>query len=105
MAKAKAVIADILDGEMHRTTHDSTFGDWASPGDKQYDATRPSDFMIDHFRAFGAATGDAVWGQSVDTLYGLIAYMQTSFAPATGLLPDFIVKTTTPTPTPAPSKF
>jgi len=103
--KAKAVIADLKSGDMHATTHEPVLGDWATPGDAQYDATRPSDFMLDHFRAFGAATGDATWTQSVDAVYGLVAHMQTTFSPTTGLLPDFIIKTTTAAPTPAPSKF
>jgi endo-1,4-beta-D-glucanase Y len=102
--KAKAVIADIKSGDVHQTTHQPTLGDWASPGDKEYDATRPSDFMLDHFRAFGAATGDAVWAQSVDSIYQLIGTIQTKYSPSTGLLPDFVV-TTTSAPAPAPPQF
>ena len=102
--KALAVIADIKDGELHKTTHQPLLGDWASPGDAQYDATRPSDFMLDHWRAFGAATCDGVWTQAVDSTYALVATFDGSFGRATGLLPDFVVKTTT-APAPAPPKF
>jgi endoglucanase len=104
LQKAMAVIADVESGDLHQTTHQPLLGDWASPGDPQYDATRPSDFMLDHLRAFGAATCDATWSQSVESVYQLIAKMQTSFSPSTGLLPDFIVKTTT-SPAPAAPSF
>jgi endo-1,4-beta-D-glucanase Y len=104
LQKAKDVIADLKDGDMHQTTHQPLLGDWATPGDSQYNATRPSDFMLDHFRAYGAATGDLTWSQSVDSVYSLIASMQSSFSPSTGLLPDFIVNTTS-SPAPAAANF
>jgi hypothetical protein len=40
----------------------------------------------------------------VDNVYALIAQMQTSSSPQTGLLPDFIINTTT-TPKPAAANF
>jgi endo-1,4-beta-D-glucanase Y len=104
LQKAQAVIADLKSGDMHMTTHEPLLGDWATPTDPQYNATRPSDFMLDHFRAFGPASGDAAWTQSVDAVYQLIDTMQTSFAPSTGLLPDFIINTTS-SPTPANANF
>ena len=104
LAKAKAVIADIKDGDMHGTTHQPLLGDWATTGDPQYDATRPSDFMLEHFRSFGTASGDATWGQAVDSVYALINTMQSGFSPQTGLLPDFIIKTTG-SPAPAAPNF
>jgi endo-1,4-beta-D-glucanase Y len=104
LQKAMAVIADLQAGDIHQTTHQPLLGDWATPGDPQYDATRPSDFMLDHFRAFGAASGAASWMMSVDSVYQLIATMQSGFASSTGLLPDFIVNTTS-SPKPAAANF
>lgn len=104
LQKAMAVIADVKAGDMHQTTHQPLLGDWDSPGDSHYDATRPSDFMLDHFRAMGVASGDAAWMQSVDSVYQLIATMQANDSPSTGLLPDFVVMTTS-SPAPAPAKF
>jgi len=104
LQKAQAVIADIQAGDMHQTTHQPLLGDWAAPGDAQYDATRPSDFMLDHFRSFGTASKDTAWSQSIDSVYQVIGTIQTSFSPSTGLLPDFVVKTTS-SPAPAPSGF
>ena len=71
---------------------------------KYYNSTRPSDFMIDHFRAFGAATGDAFWMGAVDNVHKLVATIQSGPAMASGLLPDFVINTTT-SPAPAPANF
>jgi endo-1,4-beta-D-glucanase Y len=104
LQKAQAVIADLKSGDMHQTTHEPVLGDWATPGDAQYNATRPSDFMLEHFRAFKVASGDADWNRGVDNVYQLLATLQTSFSPHTGLIPDFVVDTTT-SPKPAPPNF
>jgi endo-1,4-beta-D-glucanase Y len=100
--KAAQVIGDIKRGDIHGTTFEPVLGDWATSDDPQYNSTRPSDFMLDHFRAF-AATGDPSWMQTIDAVYGLVDTMQKMYAPQTGLLPDFVVNTTT-TPAPAMAK-
>lgn len=62
-------------------------GDWNDkPGQ-----TRPSDIMPTHFRAFYAATGDGFWTNVESKCYAMIEELQTNFAPATGLVPDFAV--------------
>ena len=38
---------------------------------------RTSDYMIGHFRAFKAATGDTLWDLAVDRAYELLDRMQT----------------------------
>jgi endo-1,4-beta-D-glucanase Y len=104
--KAKAVIADALNGDVNASTHLTTLGDWSTSSDPMYNATRPSDFMLDHFRAFGKATGDAAHWQSgtVDATYGVISAIESNQSAMTGLLPDFIVNTNT-APAPAPPNF
>ena len=61
---------------------------------------RTSDYMITHFKAFGRATNDTFWDSATDKAFYLLDLMQTNFAPATGLIPDFIINTGT---SPAPS--
>ena len=70
-------------GEIIPTTHLPLLGDWSSPGDKYYNSTRPSDFMIDHFRAFKAATGDTTWDQVIAATSGLVTAQQNTYAPTT----------------------
>jgi hypothetical protein len=59
------VIAAIKLHEVEPTTHLTNLGDWA-PGSAKYRfGTRPSDWMLDHFRASQAATGDAFWADVI----------------------------------------
>jgi hypothetical protein len=64
--------------------------------------SRTSDYMIGHFRAFQAATGDAFWSLAVDRAYALADRMQTVYSASAGLMPDFIVGTDTAAPYPSP---
>ncbi|MGI5176050.1 glycosyl hydrolase family 8 [Dactylosporangium sp. CA-152071] len=89
--------------EVNPTTHLLLLGDWSTPGDSLYWTTRPSDFMIDHFRAFRAATGDTAWDTIRTAHQNLITNLQAQYASGTGLLPDFVVNTNT-TPKPAPGE-
>jgi endoglucanase len=56
---------------------------------------RTSDYMITHFKAFKRATGDAFWDLASDRAFDLLNLMQNKFAPATGLIPDFVINTGT----------
>jgi hypothetical protein len=64
--------------------------------------SRTSDYMIGHFRAFAAATGDSFWNTAIDRTYWLVERMQTLYSPNVGLVPDFIVDTDTANPRPSP---
>jgi endo-1,4-beta-D-glucanase Y len=89
--------------EINPTTHLLKLGDWSTCCDALYYTTRPSDFHIDHMRAFRAATGDATWDTIRNAHQTLITNLQNQYAPSTGLLPDFVVTTNT-TPKPAPGQ-
>ena len=54
---------------------------------------RTSDYMIGHFRAFQAVTGDALWERAVNKAYKLLDRMQTVYSPGVGLVPDFVINT------------
>jgi hypothetical protein len=75
--------------------------DGTTRGLKTADVSRTSDYMIGHFRAFAAATGDSFWNMAIDRAYVLSTLMQTTFSSA-GLMPDFIVHTDTSAPIPSP---
>ena len=89
--------------EVNPTTHLFRLGDWSTCCDSLYWTTRPSDFMIDHIRAFRQATGDTAWDTIRTAHQNLITNLQNQYAPNTGLLPDFVVDTNT-TPRPAPGQ-
>ena len=75
--------------------------DGSTKGLRSADNNRTSDYMVGHFRAFKAATGDAFWGLAVDRAYWLIDRMQTVYSPGVGLMPDFVMATNTTTPYPS----
>jgi endoglucanase len=101
--EARRVIAAILASDIH-PQNSILVGDWASDSEsEQYTGTRSSDFMVDHFRAFRAATDVARWDAVVDKTHATVAYLQTQHAPDTGLLPDFAVDAPGATPSPAPA--
>ena len=89
--------------ELNPSTHLLKLGDWSSSGDQYYYITRTSDWMVDHFRAFRKATGDTAWDTVRTAHQNQIANLQSTYAPSTGLLPDFVVNTNS-TPKPAPGQ-
>lgn len=90
-AAHQLIEAGLLASVVHPMTYHLTLGDWANADEPRlYNATRPSDFMINHLRTYHAATGNAGWQRVLDTCYSLIERMQSVYSPATGLLPDFI---------------
>ncbi|MEH6421169.1 glycosyl hydrolase family 8 [Pseudomonas sp. CGJS7] len=104
-SEARKVIAAIRSSTIHPNNKLVHLGDWVSPGSAhQYNATRSSDWMLGHFRSFGAKLGDSYWTGVLDAHQNLLARMQSTYAPNTGLLPDFIVNTTG-TPRPAEVDF
>lgn len=104
-AEAERVLDAIAVGELDASGRYVRLGDWTSPAEPPYyAATRSSDFMPDHLRAFAAASGDALWTDVLDHTYAVLDALQATHSPATGLLPDFIVDPLG-TPAPAPPHF
>ncbi|MFN2426340.1 MAG: glycosyl hydrolase family 8 [Candidatus Binatia bacterium] len=103
--EAMAVLEDVLDGEVDATQSFTLLGDWVTPGVPPYDdSTRSSDFMVDHFASFASASGSTAWTDLRDSLYSIVASLQTTHSAGVGLVPDFIVDPAT-SPAPAPAMF
>ena len=90
--EARRVIGAIGLSEVNPETRLPLLGDWATTAMFYY-ATRPSDFMPDHFRAFAAATGADKFSTSVDRIYEITTRLQAGAGINTGLLPDFAIET------------
>ncbi|APU14119.1 glycosyl hydrolase family 8 [Actinoalloteichus fjordicus] len=105
-ALAVTRINAIKRSEVHPETNLMELGDWAHPEwtPQLYWGSRTSDWMLDHFRVFGAATGDADWDTIRLAHQDLIETLQDDYAPDTGLLPDFVQDTGT-NPRPAQGQF
>ncbi len=69
LAHARKIITDGVKGAaMGRESKRTLLGDSCTD---QY-ATRASDWMTDHFKAYQHATRDNFWGEATNTVYGLI---------------------------------
>jgi hypothetical protein len=68
-------------------------GDWATlPGEGMWmTVSKPSNFMLGVFRAFGKASGDMYWTEVVDALQTLIADVHSKYSPMTGLFPRYLM--------------
>jgi endo-1,4-beta-D-glucanase Y len=100
---AVETLAAIIRHTMDEATGLTLLGDWVTPDGDYAHATRTSDWMIDHFRAF-AAIDPGTWNRAVDAHLDLALKLQEEFAPKTGLLPDFVADTAE-APKPAPPHF
>jgi hypothetical protein len=91
-AAANRVLAGIRESTIGPVSKLPMLGDWVDPdGPKANEWTpRTSDFMTGHFRAFGRATGNAVWHDVANASLGVVEALQRDFSSETGLLPDFV---------------
>jgi endoglucanase len=89
--EAISIIDAIKLHEINQNHWTPLLGDWVMPGNSEFNDSRTSDFIPDHFRAFYHTTGENNWEASVNKCYTLINDIQSNFSPVTGLLPDFIV--------------
>jgi hypothetical protein len=92
LGEALLMLADIKSGDVDSTGEYVLLGDWTTPSEPQYYlATRSSDFMPAHYRSFAAASADPTWTAVLNRTYQIVDAMQTTYSPATGLLPDFVI--------------
>jgi endoglucanase len=97
---ARAVMAASMARVVTANDH-LLIGDWAAGATGYATATRTSDFMMSHFQAFAAASGDGRWQKLRTNNY---AVLQAVVPPDTGLSPDFVVDLPE-NPRPAPPGF
>ncbi|MCS5721112.1 glycosyl hydrolase family 8 [Herbiconiux sp. CPCC 203407] len=102
--EALRIIAALKRSAINPQTFLPELGDWVSAESGYLYGTRTSDLMVDHFTAFENATGDVFWGQVARASSALVAELQETASPGTGLLPDFAVNTDT-VPAPAPPGY
>ncbi|MDR4308020.1 chitosanase [Chelatococcus sambhunathii] len=104
LAGAKRVMTAMMASNVVSRTNLTNLGDWVTLGKSKYSfASRSSDWMPGHFRAF-AKKGSKDWKDVLAATRKTAARLQTTYAPGTGLLPDFVVDTDA-TAKPAPKGF
>ncbi|WP_229106813.1 glycosyl hydrolase family 8 [Paenibacillus sp. 1001270B_150601_E10] len=90
LQEGKNIINAIMANDVNQTQWTLRLGDWATSGSYNT-ATRPSDFMLSHMKAFEAATGDTKWTNVINKTYSIMNTIYTNNSSTTGLLPDFVV--------------
>lgn len=106
LGEAKLVIGDIMRYDVNHEFWTLTLGDWVSQCDSSesyYHATRSSDFIMQYLPVFAEVSGDANWLKVYDTTYQII--QEVTAGSGTGLLPDFIVRSSSGTFQPASANF
>jgi endo-1,4-beta-D-glucanase Y len=99
LAQAKRTITNgIKESDVCLSTKRTLLGSWST----DHFATRTSDWMVDHFKAYREVTGDTFWDDVTSSVYGLIKQITNDYSSGTGLVPDFVVGVT---PQPARPKF
>jgi hypothetical protein len=88
--EALAMIAAIKREEINPITYIVMEANGESPHSRDYYDMRASDFMPEHIRAFREATGDSDWDSVLNNNYRLFHYLQDTYSPEVGLVPDFI---------------
>jgi endoglucanase len=90
LEQGRRMIASILKQEINQKDFSVLLSNDVEPDSKDYSDMRSSDFMPAHFRAFRKASGDPAWDTVIDNNYRLFRYMQNTYSPEAGLIPDFI---------------
>lgn len=97
--QALQMLEAIVEGDLNEGREFPLVGNWVfeEPWSR---VLRTSDFMPDHFRSFAEASGRPVWERLTPGLYEAFATVQREAAPATGLLPEYVLD---PMTAPAPA--
>jgi endo-1,4-beta-D-glucanase Y len=99
LAQAKRTITNgIKESDVCLSTKRTLLGSWST----DHYATRTSDWMVDHFKAYREVTGDTFWDDVTNNIYGLIKQITTDYSTGVFLVPDFVVGAR---PQPARPKF
>ncbi|NUU60310.1 fibronectin type III domain-containing protein [Paenibacillus sp. JW14] len=93
LSEAKKVINAIMASDVNHSEWTLKLADWVSDNDPMFgNATRPSDFMLQHLKDFKNVSGDVNWDRVADKTYSIINSLYENYSPKAGLLPDFVYK-------------
>jgi endoglucanase len=88
--EAFAMIGAIRHQEINPQTYIVMEDNTSRPRSRDYFDMRSSDYMPDHLRAFRDASGDPFWDTVINNNYRVFRYLQNTYSPESGLVPDFI---------------
>jgi endo-1,4-beta-D-glucanase Y len=101
----KIIVNGIRVSDINPDTKRLMLGDFADndiPTSEYYWATRPSDWMANHLRAYKFITGVSLFEEVANNIYTLYTAFSGTYSNSTGLVSDFIVSNP---PQPAPKNY
>jgi endo-1,4-beta-D-glucanase Y len=90
LQEAKSMITAIIRYEINPKTFSVLLSDGSEGDSKDYYDMRASDFMPANFKAFESVSKTGKWKKAIDNNYRLFGYLQKTYSPDAGLVPDFI---------------
>ncbi|MFC0515235.1 glycosyl hydrolase family 8 [Mucilaginibacter angelicae] len=90
LQEAKNMMAAIMRYEINPKTFSVLLSDGSEHDSKDYYDMRASDFMPANFKAFESTSKTGKWQKVIDNNYRLFGYLQKTYSPEAGLVPDFI---------------
>lgn len=90
LQEAKKMLAAIMRYEVNPVTYSVLLSDGSESDSKDYYDMRTSDFMPANFKAFEGVMKTGKWQKVIDHNYSLFNYLQQTYSPEAGLVPDFI---------------
>jgi endoglucanase len=88
--EAESLINAILEQEINSKKFTVLLSNSIEFDSEDYFDMRTSDFIPSEFRAFYNATKNISWLNVIDSCYKLFGYLQNTFSPGIGLVPDFV---------------
>jgi endoglucanase len=89
-SEARHMIDAILNQEINAATATILESNDVESDSRDYNDMRSSDFIPSEMRAFYNASKNTEWLKSIDSCYKVFDYMQKTYSPEAGLVPDFI---------------
>jgi hypothetical protein len=90
--EGRHIISSIFKQEINPKTSSILLSNSVEHDSKDYFDMRSSDFMPAHFHVFKVFSGNPGWDKVIDNNYRLFSFLQKTYSPESGLLPDFINK-------------
>lgn len=91
--EANRIISALMDSLVNKREWTLKLGDWVHDEDIKYGtASRSSDWMVGHLYLFYQETRDERWMKVIVKIVDLTSFIQDTYSPKTGLLPDFVWK-------------
>jgi endo-1,4-beta-D-glucanase Y len=90
LGEAKVIMDAVMEQEINPETFTVLESNSIESDSKDFFDMRSSDFIPSQFQVFYTTTKNKNWLKTIDSCYKIFNYLQVSYSPEAGLVPDFI---------------